>query len=96
MFTCYHFHWRFNLLNFSHYRAVPPELEGVSVKDLVRVMGESRFNGNASPSSSPKMMRKSGAVAISSRYLSANPSSLSDEKIDASSVSGLLVGSNIL
>ena len=40
----------------------PPELQGVSVKDMVRVMGESRVNGNASPSPSPVLGRKSGVV----------------------------------
>lgn len=45
----------------------------MSVKDLVRVMGESRSNGNASPPSSPNMSRKSGAASVAtSRSLSAH------------------------
>ena len=42
-------------------RRVPPELQGVSVKDLVRVR-ESRANGNASPPPSPNVSRKSPVV----------------------------------
>lgn len=62
-------------LCYECYRNIPPELQGVSVKDMVRVMGESRANGNASPSSSPVPVRKSGAVAIANRSLSAHSSS---------------------
>lgn len=61
-------------LFYEYYRNIPPELQGVSVKDMVRVMGESRANGNASPSSSPVPVRKSGAVAIANRSLSAHSS----------------------
>ena len=49
-------------------------MQGVSVKDMVRVMGESRTNGNASPSSSPVPIRKTGAVVIANRSLSAHSS----------------------
>ncbi|XP_046440285.1 E3 ubiquitin-protein ligase MYCBP2-like isoform X2 [Daphnia pulex] len=55
-------------------RNFPPELQGVSVKDMVRVMGESRANGNASPSSSPIPSRKTGAIAVVNRSLSAHSS----------------------
>ena len=58
---------------------VPPELEGVSVKDLVRVIGESRTNGNASPAPSPGAERKSGR---NSRSQSASPMVT---KVDSSS-----------
>ncbi|KAK4016037.1 hypothetical protein OUZ56_031000 [Daphnia magna] len=55
-------------------RDLPPELQGVSVKDMVRVMGESRANGNSSPTSSPILSRKTGAVAVVNRSLSAHSS----------------------
>ena len=53
-------------------RSVPPELQGVSVKDLVRVIGESRANGNASPPSSPNLGRKSSATGKTGRSSSAH------------------------
>lgn len=44
------------------------------MKDMVRVMGESRANGNSSPTSSPILSRKTGAVAVVNRSLSAHSS----------------------
>ncbi|GLH12990.1 Uncharacterized protein GBIM_17651, partial [Gryllus bimaculatus] len=55
-------------------RDLPPELAGVSVKELVKAIGESRANGNgvtppgtprrASRSSSPRLSRSSSPVAV--------------------------------
>lgn len=41
---------------------------------MVRVIGESRANGNASPSSSPVPCRKTGAVTVTNRSSSAHSS----------------------
>lgn len=63
-------------------RSVPPELQGVSVKNMVRVIGESQVNGNASPTSSPILGRRSAGVATASvgttaRSLSAHSPTIS-------------------
>ena len=53
-------------------RDIPPELQGVSVKELVKVIGESRANGNGvTPPGTPGSMRRS------SRSVSPQVSSIS-------------------
>lgn len=72
----------------------PPELQGVSVKDMVRVMGESRVNGNASPSPSPVLGRKSGVVTTVSAAVSR---SLSVSRPERSPLfSGLILPSSLI
>lgn len=44
------------------YRDLPPELVGVSVKDLVKAIGESRANGNGvTPPGTPKRTSRSSS-----------------------------------
>jgi len=48
---------------------IPPELQGVSVKELVKVIGESRANGNGvTPPGTPASQRRvaSGSVKVPS------------------------------
>ena len=48
---------------------IPPELQGVSVKELVKVIGESRANGNGvTPPGTPVTLRRAGAGG-SSRFV---------------------------
>lgn len=53
---------------------MPAELAGVSVKDLVKAIGESRANGNGvtppgTRSSSPRLSRSSSPVAIPGKLI---------------------------
>lgn len=45
---------------------MPPELVGVSVKDLVKAIGESSTNGNgaSTPPSTPKRMSRSSSPKV--------------------------------
>ena len=47
---------------FLFFRDLPPELVGVSVKDLVKAIGESRANGNGvTPPGTPRRMSRSSS-----------------------------------
>ena len=56
---------------------IPPELQGVSVKELVKVIGESRANGNGvTPPGTPNLGRKShSSRSVSPQALGASRSS---------------------
>lgn len=60
---------------------MPPELAGVSVKDLVKAIGESAFNGNGgTPPSTPKRMSRSSSPKVP-LFPSAPRSSLSSSPV---------------
>lgn len=48
------------------FRDLPPELVGVSVKDLVKAIGESRANGNGiTPPDTPRRLSRSSSPHVS-------------------------------
>lgn len=76
-------------------RDVPPELQGVSVKDLVKAIGESRANGNGAtpprtPPATPKRLSRSsspraGGVGASGSSTMISASGTSPRQISRSS-----------
>ena len=66
-------------------RAIPPELRGVSVKNMVKVLGESKINGNSSS--------LFGESAQLSRSLSAHTPRGTEASKGVSSDSGLTLKS---
>eukprot|EP00094_Tigriopus_californicus_P010528 TCALIF_10156-PA protein Name:"Similar to MYCBP2 E3 ubiquitin-protein ligase MYCBP2 (Homo sapiens)" AED:0.02 eAED:0.04 QI:14/0.77/0.5/1/0.88/0.8/10/0/4914 len=61
---------------------IPPELQGVSVKELVKVIGESRANGNGvTPPTTPKTKRKAHSRSSSPQVIGSSVSSRSSSPI---------------
>ncbi|KAG8257789.1 hypothetical protein J6590_041863 [Homalodisca vitripennis] len=58
----------------SYSRDMPPELAGVSVKDLVKAIGESRANGNGvTPPDTPRRLSRSSSPLVSRDSRSSSP-----------------------
>ncbi|XP_076446720.1 E3 ubiquitin-protein ligase MYCBP2-like isoform X7 [Babylonia areolata] len=73
-------------------RDLPPELQGVSVKELVKALGESRANGNGptpqpSPPGSPKKSSRSSSPRAAGSSRSASPATSSDSRRGSTSPS---------
>ncbi|KAK7473506.1 hypothetical protein BaRGS_00035259, partial [Batillaria attramentaria] len=73
-------------------RDIPPELQGVSVKELVKALGESRANGNGptpqpSPPGSPKKSSRSSSPRATGSSRSASPATSSDSRRGSASPS---------
>lgn len=69
--------WLYTVIPFtsSLSRDIPPELQGVSVKDLVKAIGESRANGNgATPPRTPPATPKRLSRSSSPRAVGVGPS----------------------